>query len=46
MKLIKARNCSCLTDFNLNGRMILPKTNLQPDIEKLACNIQPKNRIT
>ena len=27
---------------NFNGRMILPKSNLQPDIEKLAYNIQPE----
>jgi len=26
----------------LIGHMILPKSNLQPDIEKLASNIQPE----
>jgi len=42
MKLKKNKNCSRLTDFNLNEHMILPTTNLQPDIEKLVYNIQPQ----
>jgi len=42
MKLIKDKNCSRLTGFNLNGHinMIPPTTNHQPDIEKLVSNIQ------
>lgn len=43
MKLIKSKNRSRLTDSNLNGLMILATTKLQPDIEKLASNIQPQN---
>ena len=42
MKLIKSKNRSRLTDPNLNGLMILATTNLQPDIDKLADNIQPQ----
>jgi len=41
MKLIKDKN-SRLTDFNLNGHMVLPTTNFQTDIENLASNIQPQ----
>ena len=45
MKLIKSKNRSRLTDpikSNLNDLMILASTNLQPDIDKLADNIQPQ----
>jgi len=41
MQFINGKTCSCLTDFNWNGHMILPTTNIQPGIEKLASNIQP-----
>lgn len=40
MKLIKNKNRARLTDSNLNGLMILATTNLNPDIDKLASNIQ------
>ena len=45
MKLIKSKIRSGLTDFNLNALMVLAKTNLQPDFEKLASNIEQQNRI-
>src|SRR6218665_2168736 len=45
MKLIKNKNCSRLTDLNLNGQND-STTNLQPDIEKLASNIQSQNSIS
>jgi len=38
---LKTKN-SLLTDFNLNGQMVLPTTNLQTDIENLPSNIQPQ----
>lgn len=40
MKLIKNKNRARLTDSNLNVLMILATTNLQPDIDKLASNLQ------